>query len=171
MEDKLYILQLENGKYYVGKTTDVKKRFDQHVCGNGAEWTKLHRPIKLLETRRIASEHDENNKTKDMMKTYGIDNVRGGSYCQIVLTDAIKKTLQTEIRGTSDTCFNCGENGHFVKDCPSNASEDDDDATCYRCGRETHLEKDCCRYTDVTGAYIGKPKRDPMRDWSDDDSD
>ena len=66
----LYTLQLEGGKYYVGKTADVMKRFEQHKSGKGASWTRTHNPIKMIECRPLNSEHDENNVTKDYMKKY-----------------------------------------------------------------------------------------------------
>lgn len=38
----LYVLQLENGKYYVGKTNDITRRYNEHKEGKGCEWTKIH---------------------------------------------------------------------------------------------------------------------------------
>jgi predicted GIY-YIG superfamily endonuclease len=37
--ETVYVLQLEDGKYYVGKTADLPKRFKEHREGNGAAWT------------------------------------------------------------------------------------------------------------------------------------
>lgn len=183
--ESLYILELAGGKYYVGKTTDIKRRVEQHLTGRGSEWTKLHKPIKVLETRKLKDEHDENNTTKDLMKKYGIDNVRGGSYSQVMLPSAYKSAVTAEVRGNTNTCFGCGKSGHFVKDCPEEESDDEDDTEddeeesddesetigCYRCGREGHWIKDCVAYTSASGDYIGKPTRDFRYDWSDDDSD
>ena len=36
----IYKLELEKGKKYIGKTTDINKRMDQHFSGNGSQVTK-----------------------------------------------------------------------------------------------------------------------------------
>jgi cellular nucleic acid-binding protein len=115
--ESLYVLQLASGKYYVGKSADVIKRFDQHKNGSGSAWTKMYAPIRLVETRPITSPHDENNVTKDYMKKYGINNVRGGSYAQITLPDDSRGVLEREFRGNDDQCIKCGLAGHFVGMC------------------------------------------------------
>lgn len=113
----IYVLQLANGKYYIGKTADVIQRFTQHASGTGAAWTTMHRPLRLVETRPLTSPHDENNTTKDYMKKYGIQNVRGGSYAQITLPDEVRSVLEREFRGNDDQCVKCGLAGHFVGRC------------------------------------------------------
>ena len=45
----IYILKLQAGKYYVGKTTNPSFRLDKHFNGDGSAWTKKYAPIKLLE--------------------------------------------------------------------------------------------------------------------------
>ncbi len=45
----VYVLQLEQGKYYIGKTNNPKFRLNNHFNANGSEWTKLYRPLKVLE--------------------------------------------------------------------------------------------------------------------------
>ena len=115
--ESLYVLQLSGGKYYVGKTTDVLKRFEQHNSGNGSAWTKLYAPVKILEVKPITSPHDENNVTKDYMKKYGISNVRGGSYAQVTLPEDARSVLEREFRGNDDQCIKCGLAGHFVSQC------------------------------------------------------
>ena len=51
------------------------------------------------------------------MGIFGIDNVRGGSYSQLTLSDVQRKMIETEIRGALDLCFRCGSSGHFIHDC------------------------------------------------------
>lgn len=114
----LYVLQLEDNKWYVGKTSDVTSRFKQHVSGSGSAWTKSYKPVTLVETRRLKDQYDENNTTKEYMKKYGVDNVRGGSYTQVVLPEDVEKVLKLELRGDSDTCFKCNLKGHFANRCP-----------------------------------------------------
>ncbi len=44
----MYILKCSNGHYYVGSTDDLEKRLEQHNSGEGASYTKKHRPVKLV---------------------------------------------------------------------------------------------------------------------------
>ena len=43
----VYILRCENNSLYTGITTDVIKRFQQHIAGKGAKYTKIYKPIKI----------------------------------------------------------------------------------------------------------------------------
>jgi cellular nucleic acid-binding protein len=154
--EQLYVLQLANKKYYVGKTTDVMKRFNEHKSGSGSAWTKLHAPKKILECRPLANDHDENNVTKDYMKKYGIENVRGGAYTQTSLPDHVKTVLNTEIRSNKDTCYKCGEAGHFANQCGETEEEEvyespKKSGACYRCGRTSHYANECYASTHAKG--------------------
>ena len=40
----VYVLELEGGNYYVGMSHNLSQRLAQHFSGNGAKWTKLHKP-------------------------------------------------------------------------------------------------------------------------------
>ena len=117
--EKLYVIKCAANKYYVGKTNDVMRRFEEHKSGKGSSWTSKYKPIDLLESRPLQGEHDENNKTKDLMKIYGIENVRGGSYTQIVLSPEVISVLQKEIIGNSDKCYKCNLAGHVASYCPN----------------------------------------------------
>ncbi len=48
MKGYLYILECSNGLYYVGSTTDMGKRFKEHLEGLGANFTRKHFPVKLV---------------------------------------------------------------------------------------------------------------------------
>lgn len=116
MTTNVYILKLKRGKYYVGKSEDPIKRFNDHLSGNGSAWTKKYKPIEVELVISNASDFDEDRYVKEYMSKYGIGNVRGGSYSSITLTEEQIKTCQKEIWGANDKCFNCGGN-HFVKNC------------------------------------------------------
>ena len=114
-ETWIYILKCQNNKWYVGRTNDVKKRLQQHFDGEGSEWTRLHKPIDVVE--KIKGDiYDEDKYTLKYMGKYGIENVRGAAYAQIVLDENDKSSIEKRLNGIMDKCFVCGGN-HFVKDC------------------------------------------------------
>jgi predicted GIY-YIG superfamily endonuclease len=113
----IYVLELSNNKFYIGKSDNVEQRFAQHCVGYGSQWTKLHKPIKILKTMEMTSPYAEDECTKEYMSKHGIDNVRGGSYSQPILLDWQIKALENELKTAYDLCFYCGENGHFSNKC------------------------------------------------------
>jgi predicted GIY-YIG superfamily endonuclease len=117
--EQVYVLQCEKGKYYVGKTTDIMRRYEEHSSGKGSAWTAKYKPVKMLEVKPMTSLHDENNITKDYMKKYGIEHVRGGSYAQVTLPDDCVSVLQREFGGNLDKCYKCNLAGHFGANCPN----------------------------------------------------
>ena len=120
----IYILQLELNKYYIGKTNNPDIRLDSHFNSNGSEWTKIYKPIKVYELISDCDSYDEDKYTLKYMEKEGIDNVRGGSLCQIELSDEQIKLINQMIKGASYKCFNCGESGHFIKDCIESKIQD-----------------------------------------------
>lgn len=50
-----YILQCANGQYYVGSTTDLEKRLQEHQAGLGAKFTSKHLPVKLVYKEEYSS--------------------------------------------------------------------------------------------------------------------
>jgi len=47
----LYLIECSNGSYYAGITTDVARRFAQHLTGKGAKYTRSFPPRRLLGAR------------------------------------------------------------------------------------------------------------------------
>lgn len=43
-----YILRLKSGELYTGSTTDLDRRFEEHVIGRACRTTKLDPPLKLV---------------------------------------------------------------------------------------------------------------------------
>lgn len=117
MTTNIYILRLTEGKWYIGKSENVIARYQQHLKGNGACWTKKYTPISLEKTIENASHFDEDKVTKEYMAKYGIQNVRGGSYCAFDLDDYQIEALNREIWGAQNKCVRCGRSGHFEKSC------------------------------------------------------
>ena len=44
----VYILRCKDGSYYTGYAKDVKRRVEQHRNGQGARYTRMHEPEKIV---------------------------------------------------------------------------------------------------------------------------
>jgi predicted GIY-YIG superfamily endonuclease len=132
MSEYVYALQLSSNKYYIGKSFNVPKRFQEHLDGKGSSWTTKYKPIRIIEAKLITSQHDENNLTKDYMKKYGIQNVRGGSYTQLELPEDSVQSIEKEITGNADKCYKCQKYGHFARNCSYEEVEEAEEE-CWEC--------------------------------------
>ncbi len=54
----VYILLCEDGSFYTGSTDDVGKRFENHITGKGAKYTKSHKPVKIIYQKGFATKSE-----------------------------------------------------------------------------------------------------------------
>ncbi|MFP3566071.1 GIY-YIG nuclease family protein [Paraburkholderia sp. SIMBA_030] len=50
----LYLLECSDGSVYTGIATDVQARFDKHVSGAGARYTRSRKPVRILASFELA---------------------------------------------------------------------------------------------------------------------
>ena len=158
----IYVLKLQNSKYYVGKTSNPYFRIESQFKSEGSEWTKIHKPVKLLKIIE-GDDYDEDKYTKIYMDKYGIDNVRGGSYTSVKLDKQTKNQLVKISNSTNNRCFKCGKEGHFAKNCYDDKKEFKDenkciyrenkckskqnyDNSCFKCRKYGHYEVNCYQF-------------------------
>lgn len=143
----IYILQLEHDKFYVGKTNNLQKRYREHEKGKGegSEWTSLFKPLKIILQEKVKGDigiYLEDAYTKLYMQKYSIENVRGGSYCQLELNSERKKLIQKEIWHTQDLCMNCGRH-NFSEPCDENKLWPNNKNISKSCNENKNISETC----------------------------
>jgi hypothetical protein len=111
----IYILELVENKYYIGRTNNPHYRISQHNNATGSAWTQKYKPLKLLLLKPLTDEFDEYKYTLIFMKNKGKENVRGGSFSQIVLDIYTLKVIDKMLKYEDNVCFHCSEKGYFIK--------------------------------------------------------
>jgi hypothetical protein len=116
---RLYVLQLEGGKYYVGTTRkSAQARLDDHRAGQGSAWTRVHPPQGLLWEETPYRAFSEDATTLLWMAVMGVEAVRGGKYSQLVLSESQLGEIRCSLTHDAGRCFACGSETHFEQDCP-----------------------------------------------------
>lgn len=83
----IYVLELEDNNYYVGSSSDLTRRMEEHFTGNGSMWTEKHHPKRVVSVFQCTDdesvedmENIEKYKTAMLMREHGTENVRGGPW-------------------------------------------------------------------------------------------
>ncbi len=53
-----YLIQTENNTFYCGYTDDVEKRFQKHLSGKGAKYTRANKPLQVVYKREFENKSD-----------------------------------------------------------------------------------------------------------------
>jgi len=54
----VYALLCENGSLYIGQTSDLMKRFREHQAGRAADWTRRHKPLRIVHVEPVGSRQE-----------------------------------------------------------------------------------------------------------------
>jgi len=81
----IYVLELVEERYYIGRTSNILRRVEEHFTGNGAVYTKAFEPIKVIEVIEEKTKEDEKIKTLEYMSKFGWEKVRGFCWCSVML--------------------------------------------------------------------------------------
>ena len=69
----VYLLECLNGKIYTGITTNVEARFNKHLSGKGAKFTKMNPPSHIIATQQCENRSEAeivNVVVASTVKTY-----------------------------------------------------------------------------------------------------
>ena len=135
----VYVLQLKEGKYYVGTTTNLKRRLKEHAAGRGRPaWTTVYPPVGLLK-EYTGAEDTELTVTLRTMHEFDIENVRGSAFCQVKLSDDVVAVIRRLIPAVLNLCYKCGGGDHYSNLCLNPTRRQPSE----RCGYTSHSIEKC----------------------------
>ncbi len=119
----VYVLELKDGGFYVGKSHDIDERLRQHAGKgeqqhSGATCAKgFVGRVAALTPRCDDMEAWERAETLARMYKHGIERVRGWMYTNPEMTEAQREHAFSQICEKHDLCRKCGNAGHFAAEC------------------------------------------------------
>jgi hypothetical protein len=93
----VYVLMLENDKIFLYPSTIINESTILLECETLYEFVRQNPFLRFFETITVRDEFELNMHVKYYMQYFGMDNVRGGSYTDIVLPDNIRTVLENEV--------------------------------------------------------------------------
>jgi putative endonuclease len=119
MRAGVYVLRLRGSRYYVGSATDIDRRIAQHRAGRGAAFTRAYSVEEEIEPSTSIADVEswERAETLHLMRTHGIEAVRGWMWTTIRLRPAQRRSAREQLRERYATCRRCGRAGHYIAAC------------------------------------------------------
>jgi putative endonuclease len=62
----VYMLLCKDGSYYTGHAKNVKRRVEQHKKGQGARYTRMHRPEKIVYVEEFNNRSDAMKREREI---------------------------------------------------------------------------------------------------------
>ena len=64
----IYVLLTKNNTFYCGYTDDVGKRFEKHLNGTGAKYTRANKPVKVVYQKQFCTKSEAMKAEKKFKK-------------------------------------------------------------------------------------------------------
>jgi hypothetical protein len=147
----IYILTCQKDKYYIGKTDDVQKEYNQHLDGTICEFTNIYKPFDI---ECIFVKDDNFDLYRVIAKYTHRYNYINIGHDEVSDQNKLNKYIS---KANSKCC--CGDN-HFLTHCPFNKRGEfwgkvihqafshiteyfTENSVCFRCGRFGHDFTEC----------------------------
>ncbi|MDP8220359.1 MAG: HsdR family type I site-specific deoxyribonuclease, partial [Candidatus Stygibacter frigidus] len=66
-----YVIECEDGSLYIGQTSNLMNRWEQHVTGKGADWTKSHKPLRIIHHEVFLTREEAVRREKELKTGFG----------------------------------------------------------------------------------------------------
>lgn len=148
----IYILELCNNKYYIGKLYNIYDLEDTILMlDETVEWLYFNKIIKIISIECFEEDFDEKFFIYEFIQYYGINNVRGDSFNRMRLTLDNAYNIFTNIKIEYNKCYLCGSNKHNGHQCKLKNKYDYDlivniimsNIVCFNCNMKGHYKEDC----------------------------
>ena len=172
----IYEIQLEDGYWYIGRTGKaLADRISTHYRKEGAVWTKLH-PVVCVTKAIVGNKYQEDIFFFEAVENYGIDRIRGGTWCNVVLSPEDNRLINARIFSANFATkpkpiySRCGRSNHtdagkcyakthvdgtlLEKKEASTVEVKEEDTSCTRCGRSHTDAGKCYAKTHVDGKVL-----------------
>ena len=176
----IYLLSLQYGKYYVGKTENPEFSFvhiDSEFFLKNCAWIRKYAPLCISEFFECGtSDVGLDSYVLKYMNQYGILHVRGGSFSGVVFENHQMLYLKKHVNrfGNGVFCVICGSHSHRDVDCSKSVCQTDGcvfegqseydmienlKGNCGRCGRYGHETSHCIAIIHQNGALLVLPSK------------
>jgi predicted GIY-YIG superfamily endonuclease len=65
----VYVIACKGGSYYIGHTDNLRRRWQEHISGKGADWTKKNRPRYIPHYEEFKSREEAAAREKELKTT------------------------------------------------------------------------------------------------------
>ena len=119
----VYVVVLDNGMRYVGKSENITSRIQQHKVGHGSAWCKQNGTRSLTQEAPITPPHNdlniwEQNETIAQMMQHGCNRVRGWEFTTCKQLRKVECELYERlVFASANVCRKCGHTGHYANQC------------------------------------------------------
>lgn len=64
----VYLLKCKDGSIYTGITTDLERRLQEHKDGKGGNYTRAHKPDKIVYTEEFSNRSEASKREAEIKK-------------------------------------------------------------------------------------------------------
>ncbi len=90
-----YIILTKDNTLYCGYTDDLEKRFEAHLKGKGAKYTRVHKPLKIVYSKEFETKSEamkEEYRIKKMKRAEKLELLKEQKQFEILSRKFLKQT-------------------------------------------------------------------------------